>query len=344
MEKISRRSFLKTTAVAASGLLLPNEALGAELSHVNGSVRKVVKGVYEYDPKDLPTVVLGKTGVTIPRMAFGLGSRFCTIETEEESTRILEKALDNGLYYWDTASIYSSADGKIISESRIGGVVEKYRDRIFLSTKVTTRDPNEILRSIELSLRRLKTDRLDMLMIHDVHSLDDNEKILQKGGLLDILYRMKEEKVTRFIGFSGHADPIAMADLAEKGDFDSMLFAMNHWPWGTDKLVNRQEMVIPVAQRKNMGIMLMKVVRPLDTIPGINANDLIRYALSVEGAHGITVGMDSMEVLENNLKILREYKPMTVHEKRKMEVVLQPFFRHENLPWMDENYVDGFWG
>ncbi len=344
MKKISRRNFLKASALTASGLILsPGETLAAELKQADHPENKNASGFCQYDPKDLPTVVLGKTGVTIPRMAFGLGSRFCMIENEEESTRILEKALDNGLYYWDTASIYASANGKIISESRIGNVVKKHRNRIFLSTKVTTRDLNEILRSIELSLRRLQTDHLDMLMIHDVHSLEDNKKIMQKGGLLEILYQMKEEKVTRFIGFSGHADPLAMNDMAEKGDFDSMLFAMNHWPWGKDNPVYRQEQVIPVAQKKNMGIMLMKVIRPLDTIKGIDANDLVRYALSAEGAHGITVGIDSIEVLDSNLKILREYKPMTITEKEKMNTVLQPFFRHENLPWMNKNYVDGFW-
>lgn len=343
MKKISRRNFLKASAAMASGLMFsPEETVAKEMV---GSGKKIISDTSNciYDAKGLPTVVLGKTGVTIPRMAFGLGSRFCTIKNEEEADRILRKALDNGLYYWDTASVYSNADGTIISESRIGNVVKENRNRIFLSTKISNRDPYEAMRSIELSMRRMETDHFDILMIHDVHSLEDNKKILEKGGLLDILYRMKEEKVTRFIGFSGHADPKALTDMAEKGDFDTMLFAMNHWPGGKDNLTDRQEQVIPVAQKKNMGIMLMKVVRPLDTIKELNANDLVRYALSLDGPHGITVGMDSMQVLESNLKILKEFKPMSSLEMKRAEMALTPFFHHENLPWMDKDYFDGFW-
>ena len=339
MKNISRRTFIKVSAATASGLtMFPSDALSAAKKYATKS-----NSFPCYDPKGLPTAVLGKTGIVIPRMAMGLGSRFCNIHNEEESTKLLERALDEGLYYWDTASIYASADGKIISEDRLGNVVKNHRERIFLSTKITTRDPNEILRSIELSMRRLQTDRFDILKIHDVHSLEDNKKIYQKGGLLDILYRMKEEKVTRFIGFSGHAAPEALTDMAEKGDFDTMLFAMNHWPGGQKDLVNRQEHVIPVAQRKNMGIMLMKVVRPLDTIKGIDANDLIRYALSLKGPHGIAVGIDSMEILESNLKISREFTPMNENEKQRITSILDPFFNHRGLPWMEEGYTDGYW-
>ena len=172
MKKISRRDFLRASAVMASGLILsPEEAL-AKKTGTSDSV-KAISNENEciYDAKGLPTVVLGKTGVTIPRMAFGLGSRFCTIKSEEEADNILRKALDNGLYYWDTASVYSNADGKIISESRIGNVVKENRKRIFLSTKISNRDPYEAMRSIELSMRRMETDHFDILMVHDVHSL-----------------------------------------------------------------------------------------------------------------------------------------------------------------------------
>lgn len=336
MTKLSRRSFLKASLISASGLAIsPEEMLSGNIPYPTAPSC--------YDAKGLPTVVLGKTEVVIPRMAFGLGSRFCSIKSEEESIELLEQALDGGLYYWDTASIYASSDGKILSEERVGQVVKKHRNQIFLSTKVTARDPNEAMRSIELSLRRLQTDHLDVLKIHDVHSLEDNQKIFQKGGLIDILQRMKEEKVTRFIGFSGHADPTALTEFIDKGDFDCMLFAMNHWPGGLNNTATRQEEVIPKALEKNLGIMLMKVLRPLDTIEGINAEDMIRYALSLEGVHGITVGIDSLKVLQSNLKILKEFVPMEEQEKQKITVALAPFFQGRNLPWMDKKYCDGYW-
>ena len=338
MTALSRRSFLKASLASASGLAIsPDKILSGNIQAASSSA--------SYDAKGLATIVLGKTGVTIPRMAIGLGSRFCSVQSEDESIELLEQALEGGLYYWDTASIYGSADGKILSEERIGQVVKKNRNRIFLSTKVTARDPNEAMRSIELSLRRLQTDHLDVLKIHDVHSLEDNQKILQKGGLIDILHRMKEEKVTRFIGFSGHADPSALTELIDKGDFDCMLFAMNHWPGGLNKAasVSRQEQVIPKALEKNMGIMLMKVIRPLDTVEGVNPEQLIRYALSLEGVHGITVGIESLKVLQSNLKILRGFVPMGEQEKQKITAALTPFFQGRDLPWMNKNYCDGYW-
>ena len=89
--------------------------------------------------------------------------------------------------------------------------------------------------------------------------------------------------------------------------------------------------------------MLMKVIRPLDTIKELNADELVRYALSLDGPHGITVGMDSMKVLESNLRILKEFKPMSSLEMKRVEMALTPFFHHENLPWMNEDYFDGFW-
>lgn len=338
MHKLSRRSFLKASLTTASGLVLSQgDMLFANSDYANEKE--------SYDAKGLPTSVLGKTGVTVPRMAFGLGSRYCNMQNEEEAIALLENALDEGLYYWDTASDYSSSDGKVKSEERVGIAMKGKRNRVFLSTKVLPRDPSEALRSIELSLKRLQTDQIDVLNIHAVRSLEDNKDILKKGGLLDILYRMKEEKVTRFIGLSGHANPVAMTDLIEKGDLDCVIVAMNHYPRGLDRTTPRLDQVIPKAKEKNMGRLLMKVIRPLDTMEGlkIDANNLIRYALSHDDINGITVGMDSMQVLEANLKTLRAFTPMNALEKQEVALALTPFFNNKELPWMNKSYRDGNW-
>ena len=159
----------------------------------------------KYKAHGLPTSILGKTGVQIPRIGLGLGSRFCTIDDENTSTEMLLYALDNGLYYWDTAHIYNNKKNGVISEERIGIAMKGRRDEIFLSTKVTSRDPNQAMKEIEDSLRRLQTDKLDLLNIHSIESLEDIEQMSQKGNLFDILFRLKEEGVCRFIGYSGHA-------------------------------------------------------------------------------------------------------------------------------------------
>jgi predicted aldo/keto reductase-like oxidoreductase len=152
---------------------------------------------------------------------------------------------------------------------------------------------------------------------------------------------MKEEKVTRFIGFSGHGDAQALKEMVDTGRFDSMLFAMNHYGENKD---NRQGTIIPAASAKGMGIMLMKTIRPKETIPGLDASELVRFALSLDGPSGIAVGMDSKKVVDSNLNLLRNFKPMNADEKIRYATILSPYFRNENLEWMKKGYSDGYRG
>lgn len=328
----SRRKFIKGAGLLVAGTgLLPS----CSIFRMTGSESK-------YDAKGLPTAVLGKTGVRIPRIAIGLGSRFCTIKSTEEAHQMLNYALDNGLYYWDTAWAYENKNLGITSEERLGEVVGVRRNEIFLSTKVTSRDPNEAMRQIESSLKRLKTDHLDMLKIHDVQTMADVSKLSEKGNLIEMLIRLKEQKITRFIGFSGHTEAAALKAMAEKGVFDSMLMAMNHWNLATNPQ-KRQELAIPAAKAQGMGVMLMKVIRPRETIKTLDPKDLVRYGLSLKGPDGIVLGMDSLDVVKSNLEILRNFKPMDEAKMNEMAMQLSPFYNHENLPWMKPGYSDGNW-
>jgi predicted aldo/keto reductase-like oxidoreductase len=271
-------------------------------------------------------------------MAIGLGSRFLNIATLDEALAMLTFALDNGLYYWDTAHSYVNNATGAVSEERLGHIVKNRRNEIFLSTKVTARDPEKAKLEIEDSLKKLQTDHLDMLKIHSVASVEDVSEICKKGGVLDHISKLKEQGVTRFIGFSGHGDAQALRAMVDTGRFDSMLFAMNHYDQNKN---DRQGMVIPAAEKKGMGIMLMKTVRPKETINGLDPKELVRFAMSLDGPHGVIVGMDSMKVVESNLSLLRNFKPMDQSEKQKYATLLAPFFRHENLAWMQPGYHDG---
>ncbi len=302
----------------------------------------LLSGCENYDSKGLPTCILGKTGVKIPRIAMGLGSRFCTIKDPEESEAILNYALDNGLYYWDTAWIYNNKITGVISEERVGQVIKYRRKEVFLSTKVTSRDPKEAMNQIETSLKRLNTDKLDMLKIHGVASIEDVDTIGAKGGVYEIVSRLKEEGVTRFIGFSGHDDAKAMKTMVERYDFDSMLVAMNHYI-EYEQQYNRQDIVIPVANERGIGIMVMKAVRPRENDKRLNPLDLIRYALSLKDVNGAVIGIDSMDVLNANLDLLHNFRPMTELEMYQMTANLRPFFNYENIPWMKKGYCDGNW-
>ncbi|HLP71523.1 MAG TPA: aldo/keto reductase [Bacteroidales bacterium] len=328
----SRRKFIKQTLTAGAAIA------GSQIAFSEVSAEKNQKSQQnQYDSKGLPTVVLGKTGVRIPRMAIGLGSRFLNIPTLDEALEMCSFALDNGLYYWDTAHDYVNTATGAVSEERLGHIVKNRRNEIFLSTKVAARDPEKAKAQIEESLKRLQTDHLDMLKIHAVESTDEVKEITKKGGVLDVISKLKEEGVTRFLGFTGHSSAVVLTQMVETGRFDSMLFAMNHYTKGED----RQGMIIPAAKARGMGIMVMKTVRPKETITGLDPRQLVRFALSLEGPSGIIVGMDSKKVVQSNLDLLRNFKPMDDAEKQKYAMLLHPFFRHENLAWMQPGYHDG---
>jgi predicted aldo/keto reductase-like oxidoreductase len=332
--KYSRRKFIERTL--SVGVAITGTQLAFSSSTPSETGTGEIKN--QYDAKGLPTTLLGKTGVMIPRIAIGLGSRFLNITTLNEALEMCNYALDNGLYYWDTAHDYVNNTTGAISEERLGHIVKNRRKEIFLSTKISARDPEKAKLEIEESLKRLQTDKLDILKIHAVESMEEVNNICKKGGVLDIISRLKEEGVTRFIGFSGHGNALALKAMVETGRFDSMLFAMNHYGENKD---DRQGTIIPAAKAKGMGIMLMKTVRPKETIPGLTAAELVRFALSLEGPSGIAVGMDSKKVVDSNLNLLRNFKPMNADEKLKYAVLLSPYFRHESLEWMKNGYHDG---
>lgn len=294
-----------------------------------------------FDSKGLPTVAFGKTGIRIPRIAIGLGSRFCSVTDENDSLGILEYALDNGIYYWDTANSYIDRSNGVVSEERIGKILKHRRSEVFLSTKVASRDAGEAARQFEASLKRLQTGYVDNLMIHDVSTVEDVEIITRKGGVLDLINRLQEKGLTRYIGFSGHAGAGAKKLMIERGDFDNVLFAMNQWGNFSE---NREELIMPAANERGLGIMLMKVVRPKETVSGISAPELIRFALSMEGPSGLVLGMDSIDVVKSNIEVMRNFTPMTAAEKSRVASALSPFFRGENIEWSNHGYRDGYWG
>ena len=322
---ITRRDFIKGSMAASVAIA------GGGLLTSCGS----------YNSKGLTTTVLGKTGVEVPRIALGLGSRWCSIDDEDKALDIISYALDNGLYYWDTAANYENKKNGAVSEERIGKILKDRRKEVFISTKVSERDPDKAMKQIERSLKRLQTDHVDMLKMHSVEGGDKLEEIKGEGKLIEIVQKMKEEGVAKNIGFSGHTEATALKHLVENYNFDSMLMALNHW--NAKNGYRREEEAIPAASSIGMGVMLMKVIRPIEQDISLDPKDMIRYSLSIPGANGAVLGIDSMEIVKSNISILKNFKPMTNDEMDRMTARLSPFYRHEGLPWMNSDYCDGNW-
>lgn len=328
-DRIRRREFLKSMATVAAG--------GAAVPALNGAVpfgsAASPKGL---DPKGLPTATLGKTGAVVPRIGLGLGSRFCAVLDEDKAVEILDTALDHGFYYWDTAGNYTN--GEIVSEERLGRVLARRRKEVFLATKFEERSYDGVMRQLETSLKRLRTDHLDLYQVHLVESMADLDTLGLPGGALDALRKIKDQKIARFIGFSGHGDAAAMAEAARRHDFDTMLIALNHYE---ERHGDLEGGAIPAAAAKNMGIMIIKSVRPRETVPGLAASDLIRYALTLPLVHSAVVGTDSVDVVRKNATLLRDFRPLSPEEMARLTVKLEPFFAGAALPWIKPGYRDG---
>jgi len=317
----NRREFVQTTATAAAALALaPTSAC---------TVRS------PYDAKGFPTVSLGKTGVEVPRFGFGCGSRWMAVESDEKALEILEYALQQGLYYWDTAASYGN--DVISSEERIGKILKDYRDRVFLVTKTGERDGDKAKESIETSLSRLQTDHIDLLHIHSITSVEDAEQLGEKGKVLRVLEQYKKEGIIKNIGFTGHTSADGMKRAAELYDFDAMMMALNHQ--ATDGSQAFEENPANYAFQKGMGVIAMKVIRPRETIEGLDPADLVNYALSLNQFHMINVGIDNMDVLKTNIRLVKDFVPLDEQKMKEIRLALQPFYRGEGLAWMKPGYL-----
>lgn len=315
----TRRDFLKTTGAFAAGTVLA-PAVACSSS--------------PYDSKGLPTSVLGNTGVRVPLIIIGCGSRFMAV-SEDRGLKILETALDNGLYYWDTAASYKNEEQ--YSEERIGKLLPSVREKVFLSTKVQERSGEEAKRTIETSLKRLNTDYIDLYQIHSISDEEEVRKFGDQDGVLPVLKKYQEEGVIRHIGFTGHTSASAMKLAADLYDFDTMLIALNHQKKG-EKF---EEQPMQFAANKGMGVLAMKVIRPRETVGGLDPKDLVRYALSLDGVTAAVIGTDSLDVLKQNIATIKSYEPLSDEKMKELHVKLDPFYKSNDLPWMQPGYYDG---
>ena len=327
-KSIDRRDLLKTTLAATASL-----AVGARLAPGKETDSP-------FDAKGLPTVTLGKAGVKVPLIGYGTGSRFYAIHDEDLAAELLTYALDHGLYFWDTAHGYG--DDKVISEERLGRILKHRRKEIFQTTKVGARDAESAKKEIELSLKRLQTDYIDLLQVHGLGSLADAQRAAQNDGVVKLLHELKEQGVARHIGFTGHSTDEGMAFGAKEYGFDTMLVALNHNTFDVEdgQRQNFENIAMPVAAQKKMGIIAMKVIRPREMIASLKPRDLIRYALTLEPVHAAVIAMNSLADIKENIATLKEFRPLTPDQMKSMHVALTPFYRHHTPEWLRPHYRD----
>jgi aryl-alcohol dehydrogenase-like predicted oxidoreductase len=276
----------------------------------------------------IPQRQLGKTGVPVPILAVGGGSAFMAM-SDEEAERFLWRALELGLTYWDTAHSYGNGG----SETRMGRVLKTERKRVFLATKTAARTYDEAMRQVELSLKRLQTDRIDLIQMHNWQTNDDPVAIGKKDGVLTALRKLRDEKVVRFIGLTGHTTPEGMRKVLELyDDIDTVLMPIN--PAQPDF----ETTVVPIAQKKGVAVLAMKVTGRRSLLGKTEATELLRYAWSAPIATAV-VGMTGIKILEANFQLAMNFEPMGESERMKLRQRLRAM-RH-TLPYLATGYRDG---
>jgi len=316
---ISRRQFLENiglgTAVGTSLLLLQDEA----------GARPPVN--------PLPTRTLGRTGAKVSILAFGCGSRFLMYKDEESASAILNRAIDLGITYLDTA--YSYGDGE--SETRVGRVMASRRKEVWLATKIPDRTRDEFLRRLEASLKRLQTDHVDLVHIHSLGHDDDLAKIEAPNGALKGLMEAREQKMARFAGMTSHTSGEVMARAIQRHDLDCVQMALN--ASGNGRF---EELALPAANTKNLGVIAMKVTGQEFLVgdgPGkAGMESLLRYSMSLPVTAAV-VGMPKPEMLAHNVEIARGFTALTNSEKERLRQQLKP--AREGLEQRLVGHLDG---
>jgi predicted aldo/keto reductase-like oxidoreductase len=243
------------------------------------------------------------------------------VETVKEAVRIVHEAIDAGLNFLDNAWEYH--DGE--SERRMGRAIKDRRERVFLMTKVCThgRDAKVAKRQLEESLRRLRTDYLDLWQIHECAYENDPDRHFAKGGVVEALEQAKKEAKVRYVGFTGHKHPDIHLRMLSRGfPFDSCQLPLN----GFDAHFRSfKESVLPELARQNVAAIGMKSLGGDGRVveqKAARVEDALRYAMSLPVCTTVS-GVDSMKVLRQNLKIARGFSAMSSQEQRRYEASLR---------------------
>jgi uncharacterized protein len=316
----SRRDFLKVgIAGTAAVALTSNQATGEDRPSTG-----------------VPTRPLGKTGVNVSIICLG-GWHIRAVSEDAEAIKIMHTAIDEGINFFDNCWDYHDGGSEEIMGKGLAADGGKWRKKIFLMTKVCSREAKEVRKQIEDSLRRLQTEAIDLVQMHEINWDNDPEWVIEKGGLAELLKIQKEGKV-RFVGFTGHKSPLIHAKMMPVHKWDTVQMPVNVCDHFYRSFVAT---ICPVAEKQGIGVIGMKTLGggtkeaggKLVAAKVCTAEEAIRFALSQPIASAVT-GIDSMDVLKQNLRIAREFKPLAGEELERLLAKVKPLAgdgRHERF-------------
>ena len=349
--KQGRREFLKAGGAVTAALLTP--------SAFAVTPNKILPALPS-NPRTqaaMPTRNLGKSGYKVGIFSLGGQASLERPANFDVAVPIIERALDLGVNYIDTSSIYGGPERW--SEQYVGKVMAHRRNEAFLATKTRERTRDGSMRMIEKSLQLLQTDHVDLWQLHDVGTMTDINEIFAKGGAMEALVEMHEQKVVRYLGLTGHYRPDALMEGIHRYPFDTILMAMNaadphHYSFN--------DALLPLAVERQMGIIGMKIPgrgRILSTwtpppieqqkhswegmtiqtsSPGtLNMREAMYYTLSYP-VSTVIIGCDTIAQLEENVQLARDFTPLTGTQLTQLVARAEPcakpslFFRFYDRP------------
>ena len=250
---------------------------------------------------EIPRRVFGKTGERLTVIGQA-GGRFPLI-SDQDAIAVTRRALELGINYFDTAAGYW--DGH--SEEIYGQVLPAMRKKVFLTTKSTKRQRREAETELENSLRRMKTDYVDLWQVHSIQDLADVDKVFAPGGAIEAFEAAKKSGKCRFIGFTGHHDPYAHLEMLKRYDkWDTILMPLHI----ADPLyLSFEKLVLPVAVHKNLGIQGMKNFANAKLLQSFSAKECLTYVLSLP-IHCTAIGCTTIGQLEDDVRIAQNLRPL----------------------------------
>jgi len=267
--------------------------------------------------RNIPYRTLGRTGEKVSVIGVG-GFHLGKMDDEKESIRIVRAAMDRGINFLDNCWDYN--EGK--SETRMGKALKDgYRDRAFLMTKVDGRSKKEAAKQIDQSLRRLKTDHVDLMQFHEVIRFEDPDRIFAPDGAIEAFTEAREAGKLRFIGFTGHKDPhvhLYMLEVAARHNFqfDTVQMPLNVMDAHFRSFGHH---VLPVLVKNKIGVLGMKSMGAGVILQSkqVTPIECLHYAMNLPTSVVIT-GMDKMELLEQAIQAALTFRPMSEEEVGKL--------------------------
>lgn len=312
-ERIDRRGFLKIGVGAA---------VGASAAASIGCAVETAPSASNETPRDpgprlpIPLRALGKTGATVTMLGLG-GQGALQFGRRDDALAIIERALERGVTYFDTAVVYGP------SREYLGEALTGRRQGIFLASKTASRSRDGALRDIDDSLRRLRTDHLDLLQLHNISKASELEEIFGAGGAIEAIEEARGDGRIRFAGLTGHYDPDLLEDGIRRYPFDTVLMPLNVADGYRRPF---RKTLLPLAAAKQMGIIAMKCAAVGALLRGAGAitiGDALGWVWSNPVSLAI-LGCDAVEHVDAAADLAGRHATMSATAMAELEAGIAP--------------------